>query len=86
MGGVYRIMVASAPNDAELDAQLGAASEELLHLPSDPDEAVVQTVMEARALTAAFAHCASRARPQLAWRCAKAADEITAVLARYFTV
>jgi hypothetical protein len=57
---------------------------EALNLPSDPDEAVVAVVRDTKADVGRLAVCGSRARGRLAWRCAKASEEIGSVLARYF--
>jgi hypothetical protein len=54
-------------------------------LPGDPDEAVVEAILRARQAAASFGAAARRARPQLAYRCCRAADEIAAVLRRQFT-
>ena len=50
----------------------------------DPDEAVVESIMLARAAAAAFGVSGRRARPQLSWRCSRMADHIAAGLDRYF--
>ena len=57
----------------------------LLELPGDPDEAVVEAILRARQAAASFGVAARRARPQLAWRCERAADEVAAVLRRQFS-
>lgn len=51
---------------------------------ADPDEAVLECIMLARATAASFGVLAQRARPQLAWRCEAMADHIAAGLKRYF--
>lgn len=51
---------------------------------SDPDEAVVESIVLARSAAAAFGVSAAHARPQLAWRCTRMADHIAAGLERYF--
>ena len=53
---------------------------EILGLSADPDQAVPQAVMNARALAAAFGIVSSVARPQFAWRCEEMADHIAAGL------
>ena len=55
-----------------------------LNLPSDPDEMVVAVLRDCKADVGRLALCATRARGRLAWRCAKASEEIGAALARYF--
>ena len=57
----------------------------LLELPGDPDEAVVEAILRARQAAASFGVAARRARPQLAFRCSRAADEIAALLRRQFS-
>ena len=52
----------------------------------DPDGAVLESILLARAAAAAFGVSARRARPQLSWRCVKMADHIAGGLRRYFTV
>ncbi len=55
-----------------------------LELPADPDEAVLQTLIEAKRAAGRLKRCAERARASLQWRCSAAAEEIQATLARYF--
>jgi hypothetical protein len=57
---------------------------EIVGLPADPDEAVLQAVMNARALAAAFGIVSSVARPQFAWRCEAFADHVAAGLKQWF--
>jgi hypothetical protein len=57
---------------------------EIVGLSADPDEAVLQAVMNARALAAAFGIVSSAARPQFAWRCEAMADHIAAGLKKWF--
>lgn len=57
----------------------------VLDLPSDPDEAVFEAILRARQAAASFGAAARRARPQLAFRCSRAADEIAALLRRHFS-
>jgi hypothetical protein len=52
--------------------------------PARPDEAVASAILEARTIAGAFTHLGSHARPQLAWRCAKAGEAIHAALDDYF--
>ena len=56
-----------------------------LELPGDPDEAVVEAILRARQAAASFGAAARRARPQLAFRCSRVADEIAAALRRHFS-
>jgi len=51
---------------------------------ADPDLAVVATVTEAWTVAAKLARGAEAARPELAWRCRKAAEALDAALSRYF--
>ncbi len=67
-----------------LDARLATLDLDA-ELPSDPDEAVFQLILEGRALVRRLAHCADRARPQFAWRLEKASGEIAAVMRKYFS-
>ena len=73
----------------EIDPAGGACDVEelagLLELPGDPDEAVVEAILRARQAAASFGMAARRARPQLAFRCSRAAGEIAAVLRRQFS-
>jgi len=72
------------PEHRELDEAVASLPDELLGLPSDPDEAVVLTVREAWGLVARLARCGERARPELAWRCEKASRDLAGSLRRYF--
>jgi hypothetical protein len=56
-----------------------------LELPRDPDEAVVEAILRARQAAASLGLAARRARPQLAFRCERAAEEIAALLRRHFS-
>jgi hypothetical protein len=82
--GVFGILVAPTGCQDGIDDEMSKVIAALDHLPTDPDEAVVQTVVEGWALVRALDKCAGRARPQLSWRCGKAADEIREILGRYF--
>ena len=57
----------------------------VLDLPGDPDEAVLEAILRARQAAASLGVAARRARPQLAFRCSRAADEIAAMLRRHFS-
>ena len=48
------------------------------------DEQVVQAILEARSVTGALLRLGTEARPQLAWRCAKAGAALREALDRYF--
>ena len=48
------------------------------------DEQVVRAILEARSMTGALLRLGSAARPQLAWRCAKAGAELRDTLEKYF--
>jgi hypothetical protein len=48
------------------------------------DEQVAQAILEARMVTGAMLRLATAARPQLAWRCAKAGAELRDALEKYF--
>ena len=49
-----------------------------------PDDQVARAIFEARGIGAAFLRLGREARPQLAWRCEKVGDAITAALHAYF--
>ena len=53
-------------------------------LPPNGDDATLETLAHAREVVARFARCATVARPQLSWRCERAATELAGVLDRYF--
>ena len=53
---------------------------------SDPDEAVMQSVMRALQAKSALGLAATIARPQLSWRCERVANHLAADLRRYFKV
>jgi hypothetical protein len=53
-------------------------------LPPNPDDAVIAAVTGAWQVVDRLAGGAAVARPQLAWRCKRAAKELAAVLRRYF--
>jgi hypothetical protein len=48
------------------------------------DEQVVQAIAEARSVTGALLRLGTAARPQFAWRCAKAGAELREALEKYF--
>ena len=48
------------------------------------DEPVAQAILEARMVTGALLRPGTVARPQLAWRCAKAGAELRDSLEKYF--
>jgi hypothetical protein len=48
------------------------------------DEQVAQAILEARMITGALLRLGTVARPQLAWRCAKAGGELRGALEKYF--
>ena len=54
-------------------------------LPSDPDELVVQAIVDARTVAAEFGLAAERARPELAGGCGRMADHIAAGLREFFS-
>jgi hypothetical protein len=74
----------AAGSDAPGDVEEELASSPL-ELPRDPDEAVVEAILRARQAAASFGLAARRARPQLAFRCERAAEEIAALLRRHFS-
>ena len=78
----------AATNTTDRSDALAAALRELptdiLGLPQDPDAAVETCVGLAVALVHGFGQCATRARPQYSWRCARASTEVAAILRRYF--
>ena len=53
-------------------------------LPTRPDDAVAGAVLEARTIAGTFTRLGRHARPQLAWRCAKAGEAIRTALDDYF--
>jgi hypothetical protein len=80
---VIGVLVGGAPGP---QPELGSIAPEDILGPRarDPDEAVVESIMLARAVAAAFGVSSRRARPQLSWRCRRMADHIASGLDRYF--
>jgi hypothetical protein len=70
--------------EREVEATLAALPDEMLGLPADADEAVLETVSFGWLLVLRFGRCATRARTPLGWRCEKAAEEMAQVLRRRF--
>ena len=70
--------------DMQSAGRVTASATELVGLPADPDEAVVSAVKQAHAAAHAMGIAGRVARPQLAWRCERAADAIAAAIKRYF--
>lgn len=68
----------------EAEAALASLPNEMLGLPTDPDEAVLETVSFGWLLVLRFGRCAANARTPLAWRCEKAAEEMAQILRRRF--
>lgn len=52
--------------------------------PPRPDDAVAGAIIEARTIASTLTHLGRHARPQLAWRCAKAGEAMHAALDDYF--
>jgi len=55
-----------------------------LKMAAGTDEQVARAILEARSITGALLRLGSAARPQFAWRCAKAGAEIRDALEKYF--
>jgi len=66
------------------DAGVEPAAFTVQPLPTRPDGAVAGAILEARTIAGTFTHLGRHARPQLAWRCAKAGEAIHTALDDYF--